>query len=59
VISIEESAEIDDETMAVIKENLINMEAAVRIAATSGVISSLVAGLVVVIYIGHRVSYSF
>ncbi|KAI6201799.1 Lysosome membrane protein 2 [Aphelenchoides besseyi] len=54
VISIEEYAEIDRETMSIIKENLINMETAVRFAATSGVISSLIAGVMVVIYIGHR-----
>jgi hypothetical protein len=38
MISIEEYVEIDDETMGIIRENLINMETAVRIAATSGVI---------------------
>lgn len=38
VISIEEYAEIDDETMSIIKDNLIDMERAVRVAATSGVI---------------------
>ncbi|KAI6177366.1 Lysosome membrane protein 2 [Aphelenchoides bicaudatus] len=54
LISIEEYAEIDDETMSIIKENLIDMETAVRVAATSGVISSLLAGVIVVIYIGHR-----
>lgn len=38
LISIEEYIEIDDETLSIIKENLIHMETAVKFAATSGVI---------------------
>lgn len=55
MISIEEYVEINDESMAIIKENLINMETAVRIAATCGLVSSLLAGIVIAIYVGHRV----
>lgn len=56
VLCIEEDVDIDDENFRLIKEKLIGTEAAVRFAGTSGVIFSLLAGVMVVIYIGHRVS---
>lgn len=55
-LCIEEDVEIDDENFRLIREKLIGTEAAVRFAGTCGVIFSLLAGVMVVIYIGHRVS---
>ncbi|CAD5217815.1 unnamed protein product [Bursaphelenchus okinawaensis] len=54
VITIEEDIEIDDENFRLIRQKLIATEAAVKFAGTSGVIFSLLAGVMVVIYIGHR-----
>ncbi|CAD5222399.1 unnamed protein product [Bursaphelenchus xylophilus] len=54
VIEINEDVEIDDENFRLIRQKLIGTEAAVKFAGTSGVIFSLVAGVMVVIYIGHR-----